>query len=94
MPNEEKFFSPPLFPMSGSQKASQVPKLFSIALQIYPIWFAKGRSTREHICFYIAIEGPKGCSYWGVPNVPKTIEDGLNNMTPYQKKKVVSAPMN
>jgi hypothetical protein len=60
--------------MSGSQKAPQVPKLFSIALQIYSIWFAKGGPTREHICFYIAIGGPKGCGYWGVPNVPKKIE--------------------
>jgi hypothetical protein len=37
---------------------------------------------------FIAIGGPKGCGYWGVPNVKKTIEDGLNifNMA-YKKEK-------
>jgi hypothetical protein len=43
---------------------------------------------REHICFYFATKGSKRCFYWGVPNVPKKIGDGVNVAPSKQYKKI------
>jgi hypothetical protein len=70
-----------------SQRAPHVPNLFPTAPQLYPAqscipinWKVGG-----HIWFYLPPWGPKGCFYWGVPNVPKDWWS-VKQSDPFQKQ--------
>jgi hypothetical protein len=71
------------------------PKMFPIAPQFYPIWFAQS-STLMYINWkgtlnsgtFVSILhwGPESCFYWEVPNVPKNLVMGRSMWLLPQKK--------